>query len=245
MVSGFRAAWKSCVMKHGYFFYGSIAILIITAFFIIKLDPVELLEDSSLNSIIHPYLEKQLQLPPDFIPQDPIQLRNKPHILYIMGGDEASLLARFRRAAQMFHAGMAERIWVYIQPGITAFDQTLDRNLTNREWALRQFALLDIAEKDIVFLDVKEGFWGTLSEAESVFEQAGRQGVTHIDVVTSTYHTRRVRLTFSRFSEEFKISFTVYAADDVSYLRYLLKEYGKLLVYKYILLPLNVFRITS
>lgn len=161
-----------------------------------------------------------------------------------MGGDETSLQARFKKSSQLFHAGMAERIWIYIQPGITAFDQTLGRNLTNEEWARRQLTLFNISGENIDFIDFEEGFFGTLSESRKVIEQARQQGYVHINVVSSNYHTRRVWLTFSSFSEENNISFTVYGADDVTYLRYLLKEYGKLLVYQYILLPLSVFRAT-
>ena len=216
--------------------------LVIISALAIKLDPVELLEDSSLDSVIHPYLEKKLRFPPAFPLQ--YQFPKKQQIIYVMGGNEKSLQSRFKKAAQLFHAGMGERIWVYIQPGITAFDQTLGRNLTNEEWARRQLTQLNIAGKDIYFVDFEEGFWGTFSESQKVLEQAEQQGYVHIHVVTSTYHTRRVWLTFSSFSEKNNMSFTVYAADDVTYLRYLLKEYTKLLVYQYILLPLNVSRLT-
>ncbi|MBC2714611.1 MAG: DUF218 domain-containing protein [Desulfobacteraceae bacterium] len=228
-------------VRSRYFCLVIVSLIIISAF-TIKPDPVELLENSPLDSVIHPYLEEKLRLPPP--PSLQSQFPKKRQIIYVMGGDEKSLQARFKKASLLFHAGIGEQIWVYIQPGITAFNQTLGRNFTNEEWARRQLALLNIAEKDIDFIDFEEGFWGTLSESRKVLEQAGQQGYAHIHVVTSTYHTRRVWLTFSCFSEKNNISFTVYAGDDVTYLRYLLKEYSKLLVYKYILLPLNGSSVT-
>lgn len=155
-----------------------------------------------------------------------------------MGGNEKCLQSRFKKASLLFHAGIGEKIWIYIQSGITAFDPTLGRNLTNEEWARRQLTLLNITGNHIKFVDFEKGFWGTFSESRQVFEQAGQQKYTHIHVVTSAYHTKRVQVTCSSFSEEKNISFTVYAAEDVTYLRYLFKEYSKLLVYRNILLPL-------
>ena len=210
--------------------------LVIISALAIKLDPIELLEESRLESVILPYLEKKLRLPSVVSPQN--QFSKKRQIIYVMGGDQKSLQSRFKKASKLFHKGMAGRIWVYIQPGITNYNHTLGRNFTNKEWAQRQLAMLNIASKDVDFIDVEEGFWGTLSESRKVLEQARQQGYAHILVVTSAYHTKRVWRTFSVFSEESNITFTVYAAADVKYLRYLFKEYSKLLVYQYILLPL-------
>ncbi len=207
----------------------------------IKSGLIELQSNSPLDNLIHQYLEKKLIHPS---PPSYYQFPKKRQIIYIMGGSEKSLRPRLKKAAQLFHAGIAAKIWIYIPPGITAFDQNLGRNLTNEEWAQRQFTLLNIAKKNIVFIDFKEEFWGTLRESRKVLKQASQQGYDHINVVTSAYHTRRVWLTFSDFAKEHNISFTIYAAKDAVCLRYLLQEYSKLLAYQYFILPLYASPVT-
>ena len=212
--------------------------LVIISALVSKLDPIEFLSDNVVDSAIRPFLEKELRLPSTtFSHLD--QFPKQRQILYVMAGNEKCLRSRLEKASQLFHAGRADRIWVYVQPGITYFDHALGRNLTNKEWAQRQLTLFNIASKDVEFIDVEEGFLGTLSESRTVSRQADKQGYAHVLVVTSVYHTKRVWFSFATFSEESNISFTVFAADDVPYLQYLLREYSKLLVYRYILLPLS------
>jgi len=226
-------------MRKQIIFYGiPIVGLVIIYALANKSDPIEFLSGNIVDSAIRPYLEKKLRLPSTtFSHLD--QFPKQRQILYVMAGNEKCFRSRLKKASQLFHAGMADRIWVYIQPGITYFNHALGRNFTNKEWAQGQLALFNIASKDVEFIDVEEGLWGTLSESRTVSRQAYKQGYVHILVVTSVYHTKRVWLSFSTFSEDNNISFTVYAADDVPYLQYLLREYSKLLVYQYVLLPLS------
>lgn len=232
---------KRIVTKYCFIFLGRVLIisLLITLFFAIKSDIIKSLHTSTVDRVVKPYLEIKLKLPTSFHIKN--QFPKKRQIIYVMGGDQTSLQARFRKTSQLFQSGIGDRIWVYIIPGITNFDLTMGRNLSNKEWALKQFAQLRVSEKDIDFVDFEEGFWGTLTEAQKVIGHARKKGYEHINIVTSNYHTKRVEVTFSRFSEKNNISFNIYDAEYIICFRYLLKEYFKLLVYRYILLPVYVF----
>lgn len=206
--------------------------------FIMKSVPVEQMHLCPFYRVVQQYLKEKLRVSATSSLQP--QLSKKQQVIYVMGGNEKNLQSRFRKASLLFHAGKGDKIWVYIQPGITNFDHTLKRNLTNREWVRRQFARFNIAAENISFIDLEEGFWGTLSESREIPEQVRGQGYSYLNIVTSAYHTRRVWLSFSIFSEAYGLPFSVYAADDEMSVSYLLKEYGKLLLYKKILLPFLV-----
>jgi len=231
---------KGVVNTYRLIFLGSVLIisLVIISFFANKSDIIKFFHSSTVNSVIKPYLKLELTLPPSFHIKN--QFPKKQQIIYVMGGDQISLKARFRKASQLFQSGFGDRIWVYILPGETTFDRSIGRSLLKQEWALKQFMQLSITEKDIDFIDFEEGFFGTLTEGQKIIGHARHLGYEHINIVTSTYHTKRVEVTFSGFSEKSNISFNIYDAEDITGFRYLLKEYIKLLVYRYILLPLYV-----
>lgn len=162
-------------------------------------------------------------------------------LIYVMGGNGDDLEIRFRKAAKLFHSGIGQEVMIFIQPGITAFDQALGRNLTNKEWASRQFGHLDMQGDDVIFADFEEGFLGTFTECRNLLEYVRQHGHAHVHIVTSTYHTQRTWLTFFTLSQDEPIFFCVHDAGDTENIRYLIKEYGKLLLYETIFLPLYPF----
>lgn len=158
-------------------------------------------------------------------------------VIYVLGGSQKSLKARFETAARLAHQGLSKRILILSEPGITEYDPLLGRNLTNDEWAVKQLTGLGIKKGDIELVTPKKGFFGTLSEARDISEIASKRDYKRLILVTSQYHTKRTSITFSKVFENRNISIAIYAANDPVLLRGLLYEYLKLVLYKNIVLP--------
>lgn len=158
-------------------------------------------------------------------------------VIYVLGGSQESLKARFETAAQLAHQGFSKRILLLSEPGITEFDPSLSRNLTNDDWAIKQLTGLGIKKEDTELVSLKKGFFGTLSEARDISEIASKRGYKRLILVTSQYHTKRTWITFSKMFENRNITLSIYAANDPVRLRSLLYEYLKLVLYKNIVLP--------
>gem|GEM_PF-5216529 len=218
------------------FFWGGVGIVAIIIILIFTADVHQFLTGLPPSSSIHSFLQAKTKFQSSSPPYRGIE-KNR-HLIYVMGGSEPDLRERFRKASELLRGGTGEKILVFIQPGITAYDQALGRNLTNEEWTVRQLENLGIGKQDFDFAEFEEGFFGTFSECKNLLEFAGPHGYDHIHIVTSTYHTQRTWLTFSILSDCYQpISLSVHDAGDIEDIRYLLEEYGKLLFYRFFLLP--------
>jgi hypothetical protein len=183
---------------------------------------------------VHSFLQKKTK----FNSPSHHEKQKNRQLIYIMGGGEKSLQTRFRKASELFHSGTGQKILVFIQPGITAYDQDLGRNMTNEEWAILLLKNLRIENRDVIFAEFEEGFFGTFSECRNLLKYTKLHGYDHVHIVTSTYHTQRTWLTFSTLSNDYQpISFAIHDTGDNEDTGSLSEEYGKLLFYKFILLP--------
>lgn len=162
------------------------------------------------------------------------------NILYVLGGTQYSLIHKFRAASQMYHAGASEKIMVLHSPGITAFDATLQRNLTNDEWAVKQLTRLGVHQYDIEFIHVKDGYFGTLTEAKTVRDLLEIRDVQRLVLVCSSYHGRRVQDTFFTLLNGSDLDIMICPAEEEVGLGGLLIEYVKVVLYEMILLPWEV-----
>ena len=122
-------------------------------------------------------------------------------------------------------------------PGITEFDPSLGRNLTNDEWAIKQLTGFGVSKEDVEQVSLKKGPLGTFTEAKDISEIASKRGYKRLILVTSQYHTKRTWITFSKMSENRNITLSIYPANDPVGLHSLLYEYLKLVLYKNIVLP--------
>jgi len=212
---------------------GSLVIIVFTLIF--KLNLIDSLVEFPSGSTIHLFLQKKTKFQASFPNRH--ELQKNRHLIYVMGGSEKNLQERFKKASELLHAGIGDKILVFIQPGITAFNQALGRNLTNEEWASEQLEYLKIQKGKYVFTDFEEGFFGTLTECKNLLVYVKQHGYIHVHIVTSTYHSQRTWLTFYTLSHDYHpISFSVHDAGDIENTRDLLKEYGKLLFYEIIFL---------
>lgn len=161
-------------------------------------------------------------------------------VLYVLGGNQVNLKLKYAAAAGLYHKGTVKRLFVLSVPGITEYDQSIQRNLTNDEWSTRELSKLGIRKDDVEFIHVKDGFFGTLSEARTVAMVLSRRGIKELLLVCSSYHGMRVGITFSTCLKDAGVKMKIFSVDERVPLTYLLAEYMKLILYENFLIPLEV-----
>lgn len=159
------------------------------------------------------------------------------NILYVLGGSHKSLKKKFKTAADLYSRGLCEKMLLLSEPGITEYDPLLGRNLTNDEWAINKLVDLGVKKEDIEPILLKKGVFGTFTEAKGISDIALKRGYNHLILVTSSYHTMRTWVTFSKLLDGSGVTLYIYASDESVGLRHILLEYVKLKCYESILLP--------
>lgn len=192
---------------------------------------------SSAGSGLRAWLMKRL-VKGDVVPDDPSMPAPEPRsVIYVLGGNQKSLESRFGAAAYLCHHQIAKKVLLLSRPGITEYDARIGTNLTNDEWAIRTLALLGVKGDEVEPVVFEAGPFGTLSEAKGISALAYERGYTRLAVVSSAYHTMRVWLAFSRCLQNRGITLLVYGSDDPVGVSTLVREYAKLILYKYVVLP--------
>ena len=158
-------------------------------------------------------------------------------LIYILGGNQDSLLPRFTRASGLYRRGVAGKIHVLSRPGITEFNPELRRNLTNDEWSAVELEKLGIARKDVVPVRVEPFVFGTLAEARRVSGLMRETGCRRLVLVSSFYHTRRSFDSFRAFLSGDPVDIYIYGAVVPAGFFDLAVENFKLLVYDRLLIP--------
>ena len=159
--------------------------------------------------------------------------------VYVLGGNQDSLIHRFRKASILYKKGLSRNILILSRPGITEFNRGMGRNLTNNEWAIKELELLNVRKEDVEPVSVEVGIFGTLSEGKDLTSIVRRKGCNRLILVTSDLHTRRAFIAFTRYSTKYSPEIYVYGAEDPIGLMGLFAEYIKLLLYDHIAIPLN------
>ena len=158
------------------------------------------------------------------------RLKIKP-MIYVLGGNQDSLVKRFRKAASLYHKGFSKMILILSRPGITEFSPELGRNLTNDEWAIRELEKLNVRKEDIEPVSVGKKTFGTLSEAKDLLDIVRKKGCNRLILVTSDYHTRRVLHTFLKYGSDNSFELYIYGSEDEKDFKRLFIEYIKLFMY--------------
>ena len=161
--------------------------------------------------------------------------------IYVLGGSQHSLKFKYGVVADIQKSGAGQRILVATVPGITEYAPDLDRNLTNDEWTLRQLERLGVGREDIEFINLQNGFFGTLTEAKTLRALSVKREIETLVLVCSAYHSSRVWVTFSALLEGSGVEIEIHTADEKVGMWGLLIEYVKLLFYENILVPFEVW----
>lgn len=157
-------------------------------------------------------------------------------MLYVLGGSQESLQAKLVVAANLYHRGVSTKIVVFSNPGITEFDPLLGRNLKNDEWVIKKLTTRGVRITDIDLVHIGRGIFGTLTEARAVTGIAAERGCRRMILVTSSHHSKRTWMSFSKFLQGSGIDLYLYSSTENTQLVGLLLECAKLVLYKTILL---------
>lgn len=156
--------------------------------------------------------------------------------VYILGGNQESLKAKYMKVASLYIEGCCKEIIILSRPGITEYNKSMRRNLTNDEWSLMILEGLSVSEKDVRTMAVEPGFFGTYTEAKQISKMAEENGWKSLLLITSPHHTKRVKKCFAHFMDETAFSLYVLASEYKVGLLELLREFFKMQFYKNFLL---------
>lgn len=158
---------------------------------------------------------------------------------YILGGPPKSLEFKFRMAGSLYKKGIIKTIIIQSQPGITEYSPSLNRNLTKDEWALKRLEGFGINPNDVEIVSLDAGFFGTLSEARGISHLIGSRGLKNIGLISGSYHTKRVRISFEKLlndRKEREVALYVLGSSERVGLAQLLIELIKLKAYELVIL---------
>jgi len=157
-------------------------------------------------------------------------------VVYVLGGTPYSLRAKFETASRLVQSGKAARILVQSRQTLMAFSPVLGGNPTADEWVVQTLSAFGIGPDKIEFITFREGFFGTWSEAKGLSRIVRERGYRRLILVTSSYHSRRTWDCFSRTIDRPERTLYLYLSREPTYLRHLLPEYFKLILYHLLLL---------
>ena len=156
--------------------------------------------------------------------------------IYVLGGSQNSLELKFKRASELYHQGICKKILILHRPGITEYSRLLKRNLTNDEWAILRLEELGIPKEYVEPISIKKEFFGTFAEAKGVSRLTKKRSYKNMVLISTPYHTRRVKISFENFLRNQELTLYVQGSDNGVFLRHLLVEFIKLKIYEYFLL---------
>ena len=155
--------------------------------------------------------------------------------VYVLGGGQESLRAKFKTVSSLYDQGRVKKVHILSRPGRTEFDPSLGRNLSNDEWSLQTLEQFGVPSEAVRTVPVQSGLFGTFSEARAVARLAEQRSWSDLLLVTSPHHTRRVRESFQACLSSANVRIQVISSRDSQRLHELLREACKLIVYELIL----------
>ena len=185
---------------------------------------------SGFKEIFKDRIQKEL------ISVDKIPFQTKVDAIYIFGGSQESLEYKFRKAANLYQAGICKRILLQYMPGITEYNYELDRNLTNNEWAIKKLQQFGIPRENIEPISMENGFFGTFTEAKCIYLLMNKRGYNSLILISGPYHTKRTKICFENFLNGHNVVFYVQGSEERVTLNVLIIELIKLKIYKYFLI---------
>jgi len=157
-------------------------------------------------------------------------------LVYILGGSQPSLSLKFETARDICKKHGCKEIIMLSRPGITEYSESAGRNLTNDEWALLRMKRTGLSVEKIEFVRMKDEFFGTYNEAKTISGIINERSHDKIALISSAYHTKRVRVSFEKFLKDQKVKVFVYGSKDTGSAYVLIVEYLKLKFYQFILM---------
>lgn len=158
--------------------------------------------------------------------------------IYIMGGAPPSLWRHFLAASEMYRVNGIRSSILVLGHGdeIMGYNVKLGRTLTRDEWAIENLTRMGVPRSLVEIVDVKSGFFGTLSEARTLSKLFRERQYRRVAIVSSPYHSRRVRLCFSSYLRNSEVEVHYVGSDGTFLLRNSMTELFKVVVYRIMLL---------
>ena len=203
--------------------------LISTAFLVIAISAIWL----NSNTAGHFRTDLKQFILNELISIDPPPIGAKVDAIYVLGGSQSSLEFKYKKASDLFHQGISNRIWILSRPGITEFNRSLGRNLTNDEWSVLKLQEFGVPEENIEAIKIEDGFFGTFTEAEGISSLLKSRGYNDIVLISSDYHTKRIKISFDHFLKDQDIKIFTRGSGEKVLLREAIFEFIKLKVYQY------------
>jgi uncharacterized SAM-binding protein YcdF (DUF218 family) len=159
--------------------------------------------------------------------------------IYILGGSQENLKAKYKTSATLYTQGCCKEITILSRPGITEYNNSLGRNMTNDEWSLMFLENYGVPKKNVRPLTMESGNFGTYSEAMGVSKVVLEKDWSSLLLITSPHHTKRARKSFEYFLNKPLVKVCVIASMHQAGLFELLAELFKLKFYEFFLLTDN------
>lgn len=156
--------------------------------------------------------------------------------VYILGGGQKSLRAKYKKAAGLYGRGVSKKLYILSRPGSTEYSHKLNRNLTNDEWSIMMLEKYGVPKRAVEPTKIESDAFGTLSEARSVSSIAEEYGWNSLLLITCPRHTRRVQESFHYFLNDTKVDIDVIASENKSSFFEYIAEFIKLKIYQFFLL---------
>jgi len=173
----------------------------------------------------------------ELVYNNPSPFGAKADAIYVLGGSQRSLEFKYKTAADLFHQGISNRIWILSRPGKTEFSRSLGRNLTNDEWSIQKLKEFGVPEKNVETIKIESRFFGTFTEAKGISSLLKRRGYKDIVLISSDDHTKRIKVSFDNFLKgQENIKTYTQSSGERILLRHAIFEFIKLNVYQYLLI---------
>jgi hypothetical protein len=170
------------------------------------------------------------------------RLPDTTRVAYILGGTQESLSYKMKIVGRLYAEGTVRKVLILHRPGITEYSPALGRNFTNDEWATVTLKEEGVAVENVEFVPVPHTTFDTFAEARVISALVRSRKVKHLVLVSSTHHTKRVWLSFSHFNADNAFESYTYGSEERAGISELLMENLKLLMYRYIVLPIDHLR---
>ncbi len=104
------------------------------------------------------------------------------------------------------------------------------------EWSVLKLKEYGVPADDVEAIQMKEGFFGTFSEAKGISSLIKDRGYKDLLLISSLDHTHRAKISFKNFLKEQTVSVYIQASGERILLRHAIVEFLKLKVYQYFLI---------
>lgn len=176
---------------------------------------------ADLKKVLQSYL-----IIPDTLPE------GKADALYILGGPGRSTYHHIQKALSLYRDQKTDHILIFDSRGWWGYDRLSGRRISVNEWVIKKLTSGGVPAAMIEIVSVKEGFFGTFSEARDVVHYLESKSYRSVICVSSPCHTRRVYNSFMHFTKTSAIQlYTIGSNDPFGFIQ-MIMELVKVTIYK-------------